>query len=64
MDILCTLKTNSNSRTMINVPEVVIRSEFKVESGVIGVGNEGEIFRPLDPKHEVLDIEASKQHEG
>ena len=49
---------------IIYIPEVVIRSELKVESSVIGVGDEGEILRPSDPKHEVLDIEASKQHKG
>ena len=44
------------------IPEVGIWSELKVESSIIGVGDEGEILCPLDPEDEVLDIESSKQH--
>ena len=50
------------SQHAIYIPEVGIWSEFKVESSIIGVGEEGEILRPLDPEDEVLDIESSKQH--
>ena len=44
------------------IPEVGIWSELKVESSIIGIGDEGEILSPSDPEDEILDVEPSKQH--
>ena len=44
------------------IHEEGIWSELKVESSVVGVGDEGEILCPSDPEDKVLDVEPSKQH--
>ena len=54
---------NQLSNCYNHIPEVVIRSELEVEYSIIRVDEEGEILCPSDPKHKVLDIKASQQHD-
>ena len=46
------------------IPEEVVSCELEVEQCVVGVGDEGEVLSPLEPKHQVLDIEPSEEHQS